>query len=434
MLIIFCDQKTSRIEYTFGLIFRELLGVNYLVTTDKEAYENHEGPKIWYSLSPCPQGICFVPANLLTSRGIKSFEPECITYDDMVCLFPVKGKSELPYDPFSAIFYMVSRYEEYLPFLADAHGRFSAKESFAGKHGFLHKPVVNYWAMHIGNLISQHYPDFLVPGMRYRFILTVDIDAAWAFRHKGLLRTVGGLGKALTKFDFTEFNHRQKVLAGKEKDPFDTFNLLFNYQRRQALEMICFILLGDYGPYDKNISWQNYHFQDLIKRIGDYASLGIHPSYQSSSQAELIKREMDRLQQITRKQVVKSRQHYLRLQFPTTYRALISLGIEEDYSMGFADDYGFRAGICSPYYFYDLELEQISRLRIFPFAFMDGTLKDYLRLSPEEADVIIQQLINEVKKTNGTFIALWHNESLSNEDRWVGWKEVCDKMIEIGNR
>ena len=432
MLIIYCDQKTSRIDYTFGLIFRELLVVDYIVTTDKAEYLDFQGPKIWYSMAPCPEGICFVPVNLLFLRGINSLEPECITYDDMVCLFPVKGKSELPYDPFAAAFYMVSRYEEYLPFRADAHGRFTAKESYAGKNGFLHKPMVNYWANHIGNLITQHYPDFLVPGTRYRFILTVDIDAAWAYRHKGFLRTAGGLGKALTQLDFTEFRRRQKVLAGKEKDPFDSFNLLFNYQRRKSLEMICFILLGDYGPYDKNISWQNHYFQDLIKRIGDYAFLGIHPSYQSSSQVELIKREMKRLQQITRKQVVKSRQHFLRLQFPTTYRALIALGIEEDYSMGFADDYGFRAGICSPYYFYDLELEQISRLRIFPFAFMDGTLKDYLKLSPLEANEIIQQLIDEVRKANGTFISLWHNESLSNEDRWVGWKDVCDKMIEIG--
>ena len=434
MVIIFCDQKTARIEYTFGLVFRELLGVNYVITTDNEEYRNAQGPKIWYSTAPCPEGICFVPAGLLSSRGINSLEPECITYDELVCLFPVKGKSELPYDPFSATFYMVSRYEEYLPFRPDAHGRFTAKDSFASKNGFLHKPMVNYWAKHVGDLLNVNYPDFLVPGTRYSFTLSVDIDAAWAFRHKGLLRTVGGLGKALTKLDFKEISRRQRVLEGKQKDPFDTFNLLFNYQRRQALDMICFILLGDYGPYDKNISWQNYHFQDLIKRIGDYATLGIHPSYQSSSQPDLIKQEMERLQKITRKPVVKSRQHYLRLQFPTTYRALIALGIEDDYSMGFADDYGFRAGICSPYYFYDLELEQMSRLRIFPFAFMDGTLKDYLKLSPAEADEIIQQLIIEVRKANGTFISLWHNESLSNEDRWVGWKEVCDKMIEIGNR
>jgi hypothetical protein len=44
---------------------------------------------------------------------------------------------DLPFDPLAATFYLVSRYEEYLPFIPDEHGRFPAKQSFAFSNGFL---------------------------------------------------------------------------------------------------------------------------------------------------------------------------------------------------------------------------------------------------------------------------------------------------------
>ena len=33
---------------------------------------------------------------------------------------------------------------------------------------------------------------------------------------------------------------------------------------------------------------------------------------------------------------------------------------------------------------------------------------------------------NNVKKVNGEFTSVWHNESLSNLDRWKGWREVFE--------
>jgi hypothetical protein len=31
-----------------------------------------------------------------------------------------------------------------------------------------------------------------------------------------------------------------------------------------------------------------------------------------------------------------------------------------------------------------------------------------------------------VRKVNGPFTAVWHNESLSNQDRWKGWRLVFE--------
>jgi hypothetical protein len=98
--------------------------------------------------------------------------------------------------------------------------------------------------------------------------------------------------------------------------------------------------------------------------------------------------------------------------------------------MGYPDQPGFRASICSPYFFYDLDLEIETALRLHPFAIMDGTLRDYMNIKPEDAASIINPLIEEIKKVKGEFISVWHNESFAENERWKGWRKVYEDMIE----
>ena len=42
----------------------------------------------------------------------------------------------------------------------------------------------------------------------------------------------------------------------------------------------------------------------------------------------------------------------------------------------------------------------------------------------------ILKVVNEVKKVNGTFIYLTHNETLGGQKRWVGWPDLYRKIIE----
>ena len=127
--------------------------------------------------------------------------------------------------------------------------------------------------------------------------------------------------------------------------------------------------------------------------------------------------------------MTKSRQHFLKLQLPYTYRNLINLDITDDYTMGFAAQPGFRASICTPFHFYDLDMDSETKLKVHPFTLMEGTLKDYMGISAVQAMEYITPLITEVKAVNGTFISLWHNESLGDEGRWKGWSTVYEEMI-----
>ncbi|MCB2221084.1 MAG: polysaccharide deacetylase family protein [Bacteroidetes bacterium] len=431
MLLIYTYKITNRVKYIMGLFFRDILQVEYDLISDLQEFESYDGPKMSYGKNPVDNEFFLAAEHLLFERKINHIDLNFIEYLGIAAFFPVYNKlSALPFDPFAAGFYMVSRYEEYLPYKKDEYGRFSAKESIAFQKNFLHKPVVNIWAREIMRLLKERYPTLAFDPPKYRFIPTIDIDAAWAYRQKGLFRTTGGYLNALYHLDFREMMERTRVLAGIQTDPFDTYDFQLKIHRKYKLNPVYFILFAEYGLNDKNIPFRNRKFQTLIKSLADHARIGIHPSFNSNNDFKRLKMEVERLSRVLNREITKSRQHFLVIQLPTTYRNLINLDITDDYSMGFAAQPGFRAGICTTYRFYDLDLDTETKLRIHPFTYMEGTLKDYLHLSADEARKVIKPLIREVKDVNGTFISIWHNESLSDTRRWQGWQQVYEDMIQ----
>ena len=431
MVLVYTDKITNRIKYTFNLFLGELLKVRFDITCDKDLFGNYDGVKFSYSRLPVGNELYFQSVDLLLERGIANYKFTFGEHEGLPVFFLVNHKqSALPFDPFAAGFYLVSRYEEYLPYRKDEHGRFSATESIAYQKNFLQKPMVNIWALTVGKLLKQKFEGFEFPGTTYTFVPTIDIDAAWAYLHKGFARTLGGLVSDILNLDFHEFSNRLKVTTGMVQDPFETYQFQLEIHRKYNLHPIYFILFANYGQNDKNIPVRNRKFQTLIKLLADYADVGIHPSYNSNSSFIRLKDEVSRLSKVLNREVTKSRQHFLKLQLPVTYRNLTNLDITDDFTMGFAAQPGFRAGICTSFNFFDLDMDAEAALRVHPFALMDGTLCDYMNVKASEAMKHISPLVREIKAVGGTFISLWHNESLSDDKRWFGWRQVYQKMIE----
>lgn len=433
-ILIYIPKETNRVRYVFNLVFNNLLKINYKITTDLDFFQSADQPKMMYGIKAHTDDLFFRSHGLLFERGVRNFEFNFSEYKGNPTFFQVYDPdSVLPFDVFSAIFYLVTRYEEYLPFVKDKHGRFTADLSLNMQLKILEKPIVNIWALEIKKIILKRYPDFVFPEKKFRFQPTYDVDAAWAYAQKSIFRIVGGYYLSFKRLDFKEISERTKVLFGKQKDPFDTFDLQLKYQRKYNLHPIYFFLVARYSRFDKNINVHNRKFRRLIKWIADYANIGLHPSYYSPEQPELLKTELAWLMDLLKIDIRHSRQHFLRLILPDTYQNLIENDIEDDYSMGYAGAPGFRAGIADTYRFYDLALEVETHLRIHPFAVMDSTLKYYLFLSPDQAIEKIRMLLDEVKKVKGTFISVWHNESLSDEKQWKGWRRVYESLLEMAS-
>ena len=427
MILIYSYKLTQRLKYIFKTIITDVLQTQLTFTDNVDEFEKYDGVKINYSTSKLSSGIFFQSSSILFETGIKEQNISVFEYEANQCFFSVGKDSEFPFDPFAASFYLISRYEEYLPHIKDEHERFLASESLAFQNNFLDKPLVNIWTKDIAEKIELHFDGFFFPKRAFKFISTIDIDNAYAFKHKGFIRIFGGLVKSL--FNKGSLTERLKIIMGKSRDPYDTFDYQFKIHKEYAISPIYFFLLGDYGLNDKNIPVKNKTFQSLIKSVSDYSEIGIHPSYASNNNVKILSKEIERLQNITHRNIIKSRQHFLKLNLPITYRNLIDNDILEDYTMGYAEKSGFRASICSPFYFYDLDTELETKLQIFPFTIMEATYQYYEKASPEKTIKEITELIHTVKEVNGTFISVWHNESLSDKGIWKGWKIVYEKML-----
>ena len=428
MILIYSHKLTPRLKYIFKTIFEDVLESEVSFTDNFDEFESSNiVVKINYSASKLNSGIFFQSSSLLFENGIKEQSISLFEYEGNKCFYSVGKDSELPFDPFASSFYLISRYEEYLPHIKDEHERFLATESIAFQNKFLDTPLVNIWINQIAERIEAHFSQFKFTKRTFEFISTIDIDNAYAYKHKGFIRVLGGLGKSLLKGE--GFINRIKIIFGSSPDPYDTFHYQVSIHKEFNIIPIYFFLLGDYGVNDKNIPIRNKTFQSLIKTLADYSEVGIHPSYASNKNINTLSKEIKRLQDITHRNITKSRQHFLKLNLPNTYRNLIDNDIIADFTMGYAEKSGFRASICSPYYFYDLDVEVETKLKLFPFTTMEATYQYYEKLDTKNALEQTLQLMQKVKDVKGTFISVWHNESLSDEGIWAGWREVYEKML-----
>lgn len=434
MILFYAEEITPRIEYISRLIFSRILQIRITFTSNKEEFLNSTAPKINYSNQKFGDEIYLKPHGLLHSTKLYPLDIKPFLIEKETYFFESSPDSSFSFDLFAASFYLVTRYEEYLEINFDQYNRYQSFRSILHKTGLLKKPVVNIWANQIREIVQKKYPGFVFPEKQFKFISTIDIDNAWAIKNKGFLRSTASIIKAALKLNFSDIKYRKAVLADKEKDPYDNYEYIDSVFKKNTDKVKFFFLLGDYGKYDKNSSFKNSSYRELIKKIASKYDVGIHPSFQTGNKKgkEKTIKELKRLQKITGLQITKSRQHFLRLKFPETYRQLLDVGILEDYTMGYADQTGFRAGICTPFNFYDLEKETITNLVILPFQVMEVTLRNYMKLSPEIAMEEIEKLMKEVKQVNGTFVSIWHNETLTDSGDWKEYRKIFERMNTLG--
>nr|MBA4140094.1 hypothetical protein [Segetibacter sp.] len=355
-MLLYSSSVTNRLTYIIGVLF-EAIGVEqYEITTNIEVYLAFKGSRINYSKEPISEKeIWIAPVSLLFEEDIKPQSIEVFLWREQTTFFKSHGK-DFPFDIFAASFYLLSRYEEYLPHSLDMYGRYAHENSLAFKESFLQLPLVNLWLKEFIHVLQTTFADLSLKPSVFTWLATYDIDIAWSYLNKGWLRNSGGFVRAMGNGQWAMAKERLRVLQQKQKDPFDSYAWLDDLHKTYELQPLYFFLLaGKNKDYDKNISPANTSFRRLIKTHAQTYSIGIHPSWQSGDDNKLLKREIRSLESICGNQISKSRQHYIRMKLPATYRLLIEAGITEDYSMGYGSINGFRASYCLPYKWFDLE-------------------------------------------------------------------------------
>jgi hypothetical protein len=430
-ILIFTHKITPRVKYVFNLIFKDCLGLNFSLTNRLDEFDQYEGTKLSYTHQNVPSDFHVSAHALLFESGIKEQTVQIQNHPQYLKYFFGTFQSVLPFDIFAASFYLVSRYEEYLPFLPDAFNRFDAENSLAYQYDFLRIPIVNLWISEFEKILTQKFPDLQITHKKYNYVSTIDIDNAYKYQEKGVMRSLGGYLKSVVKFDKEDLRQRTSVLLKWEKDPFDSYDYQLEIQKKYKLQVIYFFLLGDYGVNDKNHPSNNYGFQQLIKHLADYAIPGIHPSFGSNENVNQVRVEINRLAKITHRDIYNSRQHFSMLKFPDTYATLLELGITHDYSMGYSNFNGFRASFCLPFYWYDLDDELETGLKIHPFCLSETSLRYKDLAVPNTISEFANPIINEVKKYNGELVTIFHNDTMGSASDWTEWKDIYEEIVKL---
>ncbi len=425
MIQIVTDIQANRLIYVLDFVFNHILKTGYTICNENEV--DATKPVIYYVQKYTGNNkIAFHPTEIIRdSHQVEVKNIEIIS--DMVQRWLNGTWSNETMDPFAVIFCYLSRYEEYLERRhIDNWHRFLAADSVLNQLS-PDEPIVDMMVLWIKRQISEKYPDYIFPESKgFRIISTIDIDQAWSYKYKGW-RNILTFCKFLMKLEFGSIRKQFSIVFGKKEDPFDTYSYLKQLHHKLDIQPLYFILMSERrSSIDRNHKPSNPRFRKLIQELENNNEIGIHPSYRSRKEERLLQREINLLSEIIQKPISASRQHYLIMKLPETYRRLIASGITDDYTMGFVDRIGYRAGTGHTFYWYDIKNETTTPLKIHPFIMMDATLRRYMKLNVKQAVEKIVAFKKQARKYEVPFTVLWHNSSLDEDGEWKGWKQVYE--------
>lgn len=423
-LLLYARSSSARLQYICQFIFADLWSVKYSITSDESAFEQFNGIKLKYANEAALPGCVTIgDCGLLFESDIREQDLSSISVKGVKAFF-ITGKTDVPFDLLSACFYLLSRYEEYLPHKLDQYGRYAHENSLAFRENFLELPIINTWVIQLAETVRQKLGISISFRQPFRFLPTYDIDIAYAYKHKGWARNLG-------RFIASPSIDRIAVLLGLRNDPFNAYAWLDEIHQRCHLQPIYFFLVAERnGRYDKNILPRKNGLQQLVRVHAKKYPVGLHPSWRSGDRPELLGREKQLLEKLSAKPVTRSRQHYIRFSLPEGYRRLIQAGITDDYSMGYGTINGFRASVASSFYWFDLERNQPTSLRIHPYCFMEANSFYEQKISASEAAAELIHYYRTCKSVGGQMITIWHNNFLGSDASFIPWRNAYEWLLE----
>lgn len=394
--------RTERHAYAVDLVLREVLGLEW-------GWTDGDGD------------VEVAPGGLLAGREVVT-APPMGEWQGWTLPYAQNGRL----DAFAFAFWVVTRMEEWTDAGRDEHGRFMGAASWAARAGVLEVPVVERvvraWAAAEG--LPPPVP------RQPTWYATVDVDNALAYRGKPGWRVLAGFGRDVVERNWPRSKERWAVLRGRVQDPFDTYEELLVLHAAGGVEGVFFFLMADRGPHDEGLPHASKGLAEAIRRVAERTVVGIHPGYASHGRQERIRTEVQRLQGVLGRQVEHARQHYLLHDARRAWPALVAAGVREDWSMGFADQIGFRAGMARPFPVYDLAAERRLPLRVHPVLAMEATLARYMQLpaGPETLQRVWRGA-QAAWDVGGDVVTIWHNETFAGRGEWWPWRQFYQTLI-----
>ena len=416
-LIIFSNILTPRIKYIFNFIFKDILKAEIEFTGNSAYFLQSEHIKISYGDESLGEELFFKSTPLLFSNKLEEIKPKTVSFGEYQVPFPVE-QSALPFDVFAASFFMISRYEEYLH-QRNTEEEFKPSTSYQHKWRLLHKPIIDEWALILKSIIKKKHPNFKFQEKKFQHQPTIHFSMLTHFPEGFLNRAKFIFSAAFKKennYMKAKFDRATGVGINNE-EVLEQVEEIFASKKSNPLYFIDFPDV----PMD-------YIRTDRISKTLNNQSVGLlRPCASNKQKMTEIKEELVKLKKIHPNLIKLTSQQLDTLKFPICYLNILNSGITSDYSMGYENVMGFRAGTCTPFNWYDLQLEKVTPLVVNSYCLTDHILQFLTR---EEATKEIHQYIDAVKVVNGTFYSSWNLKSLSDYPKYKKLKSLFEEMLQ----
>lgn len=354
--------------------------------------------------------------------------------------------------------------------LMDDYGRISGDKSEIYKKGFLETPIVNTYERLLFRILMRFSAIMDVPLVHKWFhprncdmvmCLTHDVDHAIsveegldAIANLRAGKVINGLAKVILASTALVSNVLPKLRIRKSRDSLRLlprrltrklmlYNSVWNFGEYIEIERrygatSSFYFLTNLTDEDSDYDFQNPLIKEVTKFIErSGCEVGLHGSFNSCNDKTRIIEEKKSLERSLGAEVVGVRQHFLRIVVPDTWKNQESAGFSYDTTFGYADEMGFRAGTCLPYYPWNSkEKRKLAMLEI-PLVIMDRTLfwKRYLALTSDQAFQNCRKLVDVTHKYNGVVTLLWHpHGTLMNRKKNQSWCDPYKRILAYSSR
>jgi hypothetical protein len=408
LIVIYTPKVTNRIKYTADFVFSQYFGMQYVFTENPDISIVSDNLYLNYSKNRLANFYNIFQDDLLLENDIRLQKIFVSREAAMPVFFQTTENFDMRFDIFSCIFFLLSRYEEYLPHDKDIHGRYKSTNSILAKPEFNFSPIVETWLHFLKQELLKINSSLEFKKYEFEYLPTFDIDNAFRYLGRNWLKHPPNIFEV----------NCWKTLLGKQTDPFDVYDKILNETKKYDLNKIFFFLLSDEGENNSKVSPESKKLKKIIQYISSHSDIGLHPSYHSLDENN-VAGEYHKLYQIANRNVYHTRQHFLRISYPELIKNMEHTNaLEIDYSLMYPDVVGFRAGISRPFSLFDLFNNKTSSILLQPSCWMDATYAYYQPLNNDEIQHNFLTLFNQLRQINGKLVAIFHNDLLAMEKYW----------------
>ena len=212
------------------------------------------------------------------------------------------------------------------------------------------------------------------------------------------------------------------------KEPYWNFDKIIKIEQKYNVKSTFFFLdeTISFNLFNKK-NWQlslgrynvnNSKIESIIRQLDKNGwEIGVHGSYNSYNNKELLKKEKDNIENIVGHKIIGTRQHYLNLD-ENTWQIHRDLGFKYDSTWGLTEGIGLKENKINSFKpFNDNFIEIPLMIMDIPFMETDNHWQQF------------ENLVNLLEEKDGILVINWH-QRVFNEKEFHGYEQAYIKIIE----